>query len=291
MSYPYTLVKTAVTGDLLSASDYNSEHQNHINNNTPSSADDASSNLAAMQTVVDPYPAATESLAADLAGELHRIRYMLAQITGKAQWYTDPDASLATLYGLNPTGTLSPFAGAKTSVPSGWLYCDGSAVSRSSYAGLFTVIGSKWGSGDGSTTFNLPDLRGRFLRGQDDGTARDPDAASRTASASGGNTGDAVGTLQGEAYKSHNHTQDAHGHTVTDPGHTHVQQVNTANGGTSHASFDGGNNNGAITPVTNTTTQSRTTGVTVDNATATNQVSGGNETRPINAAVVWIIKS
>lgn len=61
------------------------------------------------------------------------------------------------------SGTIQYFAMA--SVPSGWLDCDGSAVSRTTYAALFAVIGEDYGAGDGSTTFNVPDLRGLFIRG------------------------------------------------------------------------------------------------------------------------------
>ena len=62
-----------------------------------------------------------------------------------------------------PIGAIFPFGG--TSAPSGYLMCDGSAVSRSDYSALFAVIGTSFGSGDGSTTFNVPDLRGKFLEG------------------------------------------------------------------------------------------------------------------------------
>lgn len=58
-----------------------------------------------------------------------------------------------------PSGALVPFAGA--AAPAGWLLCSGGAVSRTQYAQLFAVIGTTYGSGDGKTTFNLPDLRGR----------------------------------------------------------------------------------------------------------------------------------
>lgn len=58
-----------------------------------------------------------------------------------------------------PPGTVTMFAGSST--PTGWMVCDGSAVSRTTYAGLFAAIGTTWGVGDGSTTFNVPDLRGR----------------------------------------------------------------------------------------------------------------------------------
>lgn len=70
--------------------------------------------------------------------------------------------------GASPAGTVLTFAGA--SVPSGWLLCDGAAVSRTTYASLFAAIGTAHGSGDGSTTFNLPDMRGRVPIGVGQGT-------------------------------------------------------------------------------------------------------------------------
>lgn len=69
----------------------------------------------------------------------------------------------ATLYADAPVGSISAFGG--SAAPSGWLLCQGQAVSRTTYAELFSVIGTAFGSGDGSTTFNIPDLRGEFLRG------------------------------------------------------------------------------------------------------------------------------
>lgn len=65
---------------------------------------------------------------------------------------------------LAPTAAVFPYAG--TTAPDGWLLCDGSAVSRTTYASLFATIGTSYGSGDGSTTFNLPDYRWTFLRGR-----------------------------------------------------------------------------------------------------------------------------
>ena len=103
-----------------------------------------------------------------------------------------------------PVGSILSYGG--TAAPSGWLMCDGSAVSRTTYTDLFTVLSTAYGEGDGSTTFNLPNLRGRFLRGVDSGTGNDPDAASRTASATGGNTGDNVGSYQADAFQGHKHS-------------------------------------------------------------------------------------
>jgi microcystin-dependent protein len=65
-----------------------------------------------------------------------------------------------------PSGVMVPYAG--SSAPTGWLLCFGQAVSRSTYAALFTAIGTTYGAGDGSTTFNLPDARGRVIAGKDD---------------------------------------------------------------------------------------------------------------------------
>jgi len=65
---------------------------------------------------------------------------------------------------LAPSGAVLPFAG--TTAPNGWLICDGAPVSRSVYANLFSVLGTSYGSGDGSTTFNIPDYRWTFMRGR-----------------------------------------------------------------------------------------------------------------------------
>lgn len=77
-----------------------------------------------------------------------------------------------------PIGTI---AAHPANIPGGWLECDGSAISRTDYAGLFAEIGTNYGAGDGSTTFNLPDLRGEFVRGLDNG--RGVDSARALASA------------------------------------------------------------------------------------------------------------
>lgn len=151
-----------------------------------------------------------------------------------------------------PPGVVLPFAGDVTSPPAGWLVCDGSAVSRTQYAALFTAVGTAHGAGDGTTTFNLPDYRGLFLRGVDSGVGNDPDAASRVAAAAGGNTGDLVGSVQADDFKSHTH--DAKGTADV-----------TAGIGTS-----------VLTATANTP--------------ASLLATGGNETRPKNAGVHWLIK-
>jgi microcystin-dependent protein len=106
--------------------------------------------------------------------------------------------------GVIPVGTVIASAG--ESVPSGYVECDGSQLSRSSYSELYAAIGTMYGIGDGSTTFNLPDYRGQFLRGYDHGAGVDPDAASRS-DRGDGTTGDEIGTKQSDQLKSHFHYQ------------------------------------------------------------------------------------
>ena len=97
------------------------------------------------------------------------------------------NSSVAFQNAVQP-GTVLPYAGELVlisgtpapSAPLGYLFCDGSPVSRSTYASLFSAISTNWGSGDGSTTFNIPDLRGEFLRGLDTTEGNDPDYATRT---------------------------------------------------------------------------------------------------------------
>lgn len=102
-----------------------------------------------------------------------------------------------------PIGAIIPYV--SETLPSNHLHCDGSQIDRTVYASLFAVIGTAWGNGDGSTTFHLPDLRGRFLRGYDHGASNDPNKATRTACNSGGATGDNVGSVQAGDYLSHVH--------------------------------------------------------------------------------------
>jgi len=90
------------------------------------------------------------------------------------------------------SGMLIPYAG--SSAPTGWLLCYGQAVSRTTYSALFSALGTTYGSGDGSTTFNVPDLRGRVIAGQDDmgGTSAD-----RLTNQTGGVDGDTLGATGG----------------------------------------------------------------------------------------------
>ena len=94
-------------------------------------------------------------------------------------------------------------------VPIGYLECDGSSISRTTYANLFAVIGTNFGSAN-INSFNLPETRGLFPRGWNHSSTNtpynDPDALTRIASNTGGSTGDSIGTKQVDQFKSHSHT-------------------------------------------------------------------------------------
>lgn len=119
-----------------------------------------------------------------------------------SQLPSSPYSEIAHNATLFPPGLIAPFAGPKDKIPAGWLLCDGSAVSRSQFSNLYNAIGVSWGTGDNSTTFNLPDLRGMFLRGVSDESGNDPDANNRVVlTDNGGNTGNNVGSYQGDAIR------------------------------------------------------------------------------------------
>lgn len=109
MSYPWTVYKSWVTGEVLTASDLNNSFSTAANGADPSSTNDYSATTAQMRVTTDPYPASTESLATTLSGELERIRFTLLGLTGKTYWYQPPDATIANLM----SGT-TVFAGAKS---------------------------------------------------------------------------------------------------------------------------------------------------------------------------------
>lgn len=121
-----------------------------------------------------------------------------------------------------PTGVITQFAGA--TAPGGWLLCDGAAVSRTSYSALFAVIGTTYGSGDGSTTFNLPNLKGRIPIGLD--------ATQAEFDALGGVGGSKTHTLSVAEMPYHNHGMN-HTHTMY---HSHSMDHghNTRVGSNSH---------------------------------------------------------
>lgn len=160
-----------------------------------------------------------------------------------------------------PPGTVIEFAG--NSVPTGYLSCNGGAVSRTTFSDLFAAIGVTWGVGDGSTTFNVPNDQGTMAVGAGNG----PGLSSRTLGQTGGEENHLL--VSGEM-PSHTHTDTGHGHSVVDPGHVHAGTFMLP--GTNGLSGSGsvGNSTGGVS--------SATTGLTVNTGTANlaNTGGGGN---------------
>lgn len=168
---------------------------------------------------------------------------------------------------LMPTGAVMAFA--LNNCPAGWLKADGRSVLKSKYTYLSNAMGTIHGNGStnpsglsadsgcphASNCMNLPDYRGRFLRMIDDTAGNDADKASRVAMASGGSAGNLVGSVQTDDFKSHNHT------TLM-----YAQGLQAGNG------------------IPQTTATPPTGGTTTTNNT------GGTETRPKNAYIIYCVK-
>jgi microcystin-dependent protein len=191
-----------------------------------------------------------------------------------------------------PVGAVMPFAG--SAAPAGFLLCDGSAINRTTYADLFAILNITHGQGNGSTTFNIPDYRGRFLRGVDSGIARDPDRESRTAMATGGNAGDAVGSIQTQATKAPGTSftsgaGSAHTHLIVKDVTLSSQASVTASNYVARAYSSGSD---SANYVLSGQASAADAGKTSSESSHTHSITGGgdSETRPINAGVNYIIK-
>ena len=225
---------------------------------------------------------------------------VVVQNTGGNDWWIISDTRDKT-----PVGTIISFAGAG-SPPPGWQVCEGTSVSRTdvNYVELFAAIGTQWGAAN-ATSFNLPDLRGMFLRGKDGGRGADDDRNSRSTAAFGGATGDAVGTYEAHSVQSHGHSFSGSGSTGNAGNHNHG--VNGSNNGaypdrlglvyrsagsdgTPNGSDGGGRGDemaiyGVPQPIPSSGNHSHSFSYS-----GTTGNHGGVETRPENMAVSYFIK-
>lgn len=168
-----------------------------------------------------------------------------------------------------PVGALMAFAGAVA--PAKWLLCYGQAVSRTTYADLFTAIGTAWGSGNGSTTFNVPDFRGRVVAGKDDmgGTS-----ANRLTGLSGGVNGDTLAAYGG-----------SESHTLTEAqlaAHDHLMfaGVNGVNGVSPSASNYVATNSSQSNGNNDYIMQGTATAATIGQTSTTGSGSAHNNVQP-----------
>jgi hypothetical protein len=184
-------------------------------------------------------------------------------------------ARLADIVSYFPPGIFLPWAGGLIA-PAGWLLCNGAAYLIATYPLLAAALGT--GGTDGVSWnqtappaagfFNVPDLRGVFLRGLDSGKGLDPSRV--------------LATFQADMFASHTHIQTAHAHTITDPQHQHLYQSGAGGGGTSGSGSTG---------PTSAQTGFAPTGITINSAIAVNQTTGSTETAPKNLAAPFIIRT
>jgi len=179
-----------------------------------------------------------------------------------------------------PSGAV--FCVAVATVPTGYLECNGAAVSRTTYAALFAFIGTSYGSGNGSSTFNLPDLRGEFIRGFDNGRGVD--------------SGRSVASSQGSQNDSHNHSVSITTSTTSLTGTiTKISETYASGGGGATGVFTKGSSASASN--TPSRVDSSPAGSVSMDASHNHSVSGntanqgGNESRPRNIAMMYIIKT
>ena len=164
------------------------------------------------------------------------------------------------------------------SAPTGYLKCNGAAVSRATYSDLFTAIGTTFGAGDGSTTFNLPDLRGEWVRGWDDGRGVD--------------SGRVFGSTQSEMIGPHNHTATTtgtfSGTSNTTGAHTHTVPAESGAGAGTGAANSIQTSSSIST--SSAGDHSHTVSGSISASTTVNNNSG-TENRVRNVALLYCIKT
>lgn len=255
-----------IPGNLISAALWNGEFGNVGTLMDPIGVGGYSATTAQAQIQTNPFPGSVLSLATFLGGELERIRYMISLITGNTYWYQPPPTG-NNLQSVALTGEVRALA--HSTIPSGWLQLTGTSgspqnVSRTTYAGLFAVLGTAWGTGDGTTTFGLPPVDRAIV---------------------GAGNLYTVGQIFGEATHllttgelptmTHNVSDPGHTHGITDPAHHH-----TPAGSGNFISQNGSSNtialNGGSSATANSNTTSNTTGVTINSGTTGISVSDTN---------------
>lgn len=192
----------------------------------------------------------------DTAGVQGQV--LQADATGNPVWTNTTQSS-----GL-PAGTILAFGGSVA--PDGFLECDGSPQNPLLYPDLYAAIQTNWGGTPG-VVFNLPDLRGQFLRGWNHGSGNDPDAAARQDSTYSVVKGDVVGSYQNHEFRSHNHGGGDHSHSLPAIWHAAV---------------------GGFKDLNNTSGEAEDTSLPSSGIIIATE--GGSETRPKNAYVMYIIK-
>jgi microcystin-dependent protein len=238
-----------------------------------------------MATLTVPYSfvPATSIVASEVNSNFGAVKTFVEALAAGTNLDTGSIASSklapATIQLLAPTGAINAYAG--SIAPTGWLLCDGAAVSRATYADLFALIGTTYGVGDGTTTFNLPDMKGRVIVGKaatgtfaalnNKGgaethtlvTGEMPSHAHTadgdlTAASAGGHSHTADGDLTAASAGSHSHTADGDLTAASAGSHGHTASSGTTGGHAHTGTVDSGGFHDHTAPTRNTTSSTHT---------------------------------
>lgn len=197
---------TTIPGQLIASALWNNEFNNLNTNFIPAGMDSYSDTDPQMQIQTAPFPGSVTSHASNLGWEIERIRYQIAQILGTTYWYNAPSSNIAAIVkDIVPIGGSILFPSA-TPPNSNWLLKNGQAIGRVAYAALFALIGTTFGAGDGSTTFNIPNATDKMPIGAGNLYAL---------AATGGAVSNTPIITANLTDPGHTHTQNAHQHATT----------------------------------------------------------------------------
>lgn len=248
----------AIPNQLITSALWDAEFTNIQTLTAPEGIEGYQDTDSETQIQTNPYPGSVLSKATSLAGEIERIRFVLAQMLGKQYWY-QPAASGNTLGNIFITGEIRAFG--SSAVPTGFLACDGASYLRTDYPDLFTAIGTTWGSADG-THFNVPDLRGKSILGSGTG-------AGLTVRSVGQTGGEETHVLITAELPSHSHGVTDPGHIHIDSGHTHSAPTVSGTAGAAGSPIGSNafvNSSAGNTGSGTANIQPHTTGITTNNA-------------------------
>lgn len=267
---------TVIPGQLITASLWNNEWNNIDTNLNPSGVGGYSDTDTQMQIQTAPYPGSVTSHATNEAGEWERVRYQISAILGATTppyWYAKPPIDLTTLQAaIIPVGGIFDYPSG-TAPSNNYHLADGTAINRVLFPTLFTLIGTTFGVGDGTTTFNLPNLTDRMTiaAGNLYALAATGGAINQTLAKNQIPAG--LLTLNDPGHP-HSITDPTHNHSVTDPTHTHVEQYKTSgnSGNTIGATVAQGN--GSSTSSNSPSTVAASTGISL--SAASTGITGAN---------------
>ena len=265
-----------IPGQLIASALWNNEFQNISTNLNPSGVGGYSDTDTQMQIQTAPYPGSVTSHATSLGGEIERIRFQISAIMGSTTpdfWYAKPPIDLTTLSnGTTPIGGVIDYPSA-TPPSASYLLANGQAIGRVAYATLFALIGTTFGAGDASTTFNIPNYT---------------DLMSITAGnlyalgATGGAVSQAIGTANlpaspltvniSDPGHTHSISDPSHSHGVTDPQHLHKIGNNSGGGAGVPLVSINATGGGSLGSAQNTSSAS--TGISVNSAST--GITGAN---------------